>query len=87
MVRQALEKCSNREDLTIKVSSQDYDFLVENKEKLLSMIDGVGNLDIKRDPALKTGDCLVETSYGNIDAGVQTKIRKIEEAFLKIVGK
>ncbi len=87
LVKQALEKCSNREDITIKVSSQDYDFLVDNKERLLSMVEGIGDLDIKRDPALKPGACLIETPYGNIDAGVGTKLRKIEEAFMKVIGK
>jgi flagellar assembly protein FliH len=86
-VKQALEKCSNREDITIKVSAQDYDFLVDNREKLLSMIDGIENLEIKKDPALKTGDCLVETSFGSIDAGIQTKLKKVEEAFMKVIGK
>lgn len=85
-IKLALDKCSNRENITIKVSTQDYDFLVDNKEKILSRIDGIENLEIKRDPALKTSDCLVETSYGNIDAGVQTKLKKIEEVFLKVIG-
>ena len=84
IVGQALEKCSNREEIAVKVSVQDYDFLVDNKEKLLSMVDGIENLEIKRDHSLKPGDCLVETPYGSIDAGVQTKLRKIEEAFMKL---
>jgi len=87
LVRQALEKCSNRENITIKVSPQDYDFLVDNKERLLSMVEGIGDLDLKRDPALKSGACLIETPYGSLDAGVGTKLKKIEEAFLKLVGK
>lgn len=86
-IKQALEKCSNRQDITIKVSTQDYDFLMDNKEKLLSMIEGIENLEVKKDPALKTGDCLVETSFGSIDAGIQTKLKKIEEAFMKVISK
>ncbi|MEN2776569.1 FliH/SctL family protein [Acetivibrio clariflavus] len=83
LVREALGKSSNRENIVLKVSAQDYDYVVDNKEKLLSMVEGVGNLDIKRDPALKIGDCLVETPYGSIDAGVETKLAKIEDAFMK----
>lgn len=85
LVGEALGKTSNREDITVKVSAQDYDYVVDNKEKLLSVVEGIGNLDVKRDPALKPGDCLVETSYGSIDAGVETKLRKIEEVFMKMV--
>lgn len=84
LASEALGKSSNRDNIVLKVSTQDYDYLVDNKEKLLSMVEGVGNLDIKRDPALKTGDCIVETPYGSIDAGVETKLMKIEEAFMKM---
>lgn len=87
LARQALEKCSNREEITLKVSSQDYDFLVDNKERLLSMVEGIGDLEIKKYPSLSPGACLVETPYGSVDAGVETKLRKIEEAFMKVVGK
>lgn len=85
LVGEALGKSSNRENIMLKVSNQDYDFVMDNKEKILSMVEGVGTLDIKRDPALNPGDCLVETPYGSIDAGVETKLRKIEEAFMKMV--
>jgi flagellar assembly protein FliH len=85
LVSEALGKTSNRDNIMLRLSNQDYDYVVENKEQLLSMVEGVGTLDIKRDPALKPGDCLVETPYGSIDAGVETKLRKIEEAFGKMV--
>ncbi|MFZ5987441.1 MAG: FliH/SctL family protein [Bacillota bacterium] len=87
MVRQAFERCSNKEDITIKVSSQDYDYIVENRDKILSMAEGIGKLDIKKDPSLKVGACIIETPYGSVDAGVQTKLKKIEEAFIKVIGK
>ncbi len=85
IVGEAIGKSSNRDNITVRVSSQDYDYVLDNKDKLLSMAEGIGEIDIKKDAALKPGDCLVETSYGSIDAGVETKLRKIEEAFVKMV--
>ncbi len=85
IVGEALGKSSNRDNITVRVSAQDYDYVLDNTDKLLSMAEGIGEIDIKKDAALKPGDCLVETSYGSIDAGVETKLRKIEEAFIKMV--
>jgi flagellar assembly protein FliH len=87
IVGEALGKSSNRDNILVRVSAQDYDYVLENKDKLLSVAEGIGELDIKKDVALKPGDCLIETSYGSIDAGVDTKLKNIEEAFLKIVPK
>ncbi|WP_235832550.1 FliH/SctL family protein [Acetivibrio mesophilus] len=85
MISQAFERCSNREDITLKVSSADYDFIVENKDRILSMVEGIGQLDIVKDQALKFGALILETPFGSVDAGMDTKLKKIEEAFYKIL--
>lgn len=85
IVKQALEKCSNRNDMTIKVAKEDYSFLNANMDKLLSMVQGVGEVAIKQDLSLKPGDCIVETPFGSVDAGMQTKLVKIEQAFRELM--
>jgi flagellar assembly protein FliH len=87
VLRKGFEKCSNKEDITIKVAPSDHDFVVKNREKILSLTDGVGKLDIKKDSSLKAGDCIIETSYGTVDAGVSRKLKKIEDTFIKLIGK
>ncbi|TYQ13158.1 UNVERIFIED_CONTAM: flagellar assembly protein FliH [Acetivibrio alkalicellulosi] len=87
LIRQGVEKCSNKEHITIKVSPQDYDFVIENRDKIYTLAEGIGKLDIKKDLSLKTGACIIETPYGIVDSGVGTKLDKIEEAFLKLLGK
>lgn len=87
LVRQAFERCSNKEDIVMKVSSQDYDFVVENKDKILTLVEGIGKLDIVKDASLKVGALILETPYGSVDAGVHTKFKKVEEAFIKVLGK
>ena len=87
IIKQAIEKCANREHIVVRVAPDDYDYLFENKDVLLSMVEGVGELEIKKDNSLKQGACVVETSYGSVDAGVQTKLLKIEEVFMKALGK
>jgi flagellar assembly protein FliH len=87
LVQQAFEKCTNKETVLLKAASEDYDFIIANKVKLLSMLEGVGELKIKKDNSLKVGSCVIETPYGSIDAGIHTKMKKIEELFKQLVGK
>lgn len=86
LVKQAIGKCSVRNGITLKVSKEDYPYLSENKDRLMSMVEGAGEIEIKQDFSLKAGACIVETPFGNVDAGVETKIRNIEEAFKSLLG-
>lgn len=86
LIKQAFDRCTNKDNVILKVSPEDYDYVMENRGKLLSMVDGVGELDIKKDTLLANRACVIETPYGSVDAGVQTKLKKIEEAFLEVVG-
>ncbi len=86
LIKQAFEKCSNKEGIVLRVSQDDYSFVMDNIDALRSMIQGSPEFEVKKDASLNEGDCLVETLFGTIDAGVQTKIKKIEEAFRKIKG-
>ena len=86
MVKQAFEKCEIKENINLRVSIDDYDFLIQNQDRLKEKIEGIDELKIKNDPALKVGSCIMETSFGSIDASAQTKFRKIEEAFMEVVG-
>jgi flagellar assembly protein FliH len=85
LIKQAFEKCSNKENVILKVSPEDYEFVCDNKDRLLSMIEGIGELEIKKDSSLKVYGCIVETPLGSIDASLQTKLKKIEEAFRDII--
>lgn len=87
LVRQAFEKCNSSENIILKVSPEDYDYLSENRELLISMTETAGDFDIKKDLSLKPGFCVLETPFGSIDAGVETKLAKIEEAFRKAAGR
>lgn len=86
LIKQAFEKCSNKEGIVLRVSQDDYSYVMDNITALRSMIQGSPEFEVKKDASLNEGDCLVETLFGTIDAGVQTKIKKIEEAFRKIKG-
>ena len=85
MIKDAFLHCTNKEEVILKVSSVDYEFVLANKDQLLSAVEGVDKIEIKRDLALGQGACFIETPFGNLDAGASTRISKIEDAFYHIL--
>jgi flagellar assembly protein FliH len=81
LIREALPKCSNKDGAVLRVSPGDAEKLAENREELLSGIEGADSLEIKKDSTLHAGDCIIETQFGSVDAGVNTRLDKIDEAF------
>jgi flagellar assembly protein FliH len=85
MIRDAFRHCTNKDDVVMKVSTEDYDYVLENRDALLSTIEGVDNFEIRRDLSLSPGACFIETPFGSLDAGADTRFFKIEEAFYRIL--
>ena len=85
MIKDAFFHCTNRNEIILKVASADYDYVLENKDLLLSSVEGIDKFEIRRDLALEPGACLIETPFGNLDAGVSTRFSKIEDAFYHIL--
>mgnify|MGYP006285821661 CR=1 FL=1 len=85
LIKQAYAQATNKDSVIIKVSSQDYEFLMSNRDKLILSEEAEENINIKKDYDLKPGACILEYPFGIIDTGVETRLRKIEEAFLESI--
>ena len=85
LVVQALEGCTNRNNIILKVSSEDFDYIMENKDRLYSSVESASEIEIKKEMTLKQGSCILDTSYGSIDGSAGTKLAKIEDAFKKLL--
>lgn len=86
LLRDALNDCSSKESAAIKVSPEDYDVLNENMEEIMSIAGTSDGIEIKKDVSMKKGDIIVDTKLGGINAGIQTKLDKIEESFKELSG-
>ncbi len=86
LIKHAFEKCTNKDEIILKVSASDYEYVMKNRDKLLKMLEGAEVIEIKKDPHLKDASCILETPLGSVNAGVETKLEMIEEEFLRAVG-
>jgi flagellar assembly protein FliH len=70
LIKQGFANTTVAGDITIHVSPFDYDVVLQNKETFLAMADGSVRLEIVKDFSLNEMDCIIETSYGNIDCSL-----------------
>ncbi len=86
VVRETISACSNRDNVVLKVSPEDYEFIVENEEKLRSSVKGLNELEIKKDGTLEKGSCVIDTGFGSIDGSVDVRMESIRKAFYELMG-
>jgi len=87
IVADALDKSASKKDTILKVSDEDYDFIMKNKEKILLNVEGFGEVEVQKESSLANGSCVVETKFGIIDGGIETRMKQIEKEVLKILNR
>ncbi len=85
LARQAIDMCSNKNDVVLKVAPEDYEYIEENGDRFKEIIPCSADVAVKQDFSLEPGACIVDTPFGSVDAGVGTRLQKIEEDFREIL--
>lgn len=84
IVAEAISRVSDREQIIVKASREDAEYLKRYKDRLAGMLDGVKSFSILEDAGVEPGGCVIETNLGFIDAKISTKLKSIEEALKKV---
>jgi flagellar assembly protein FliH len=85
IVRETISACSNHEHILLKVSAEDFDYVEDNRETLLSTVGDLNDLEIRKDGTLEKGSCIIETDYGSVDGSCDTIVENIKQAFFGIL--
>ncbi|MGI6083821.1 MAG: FliH/SctL family protein [Acetivibrionales bacterium] len=86
VVRETIVACSNRENIVLKVSPEDYEFVATNEEKLRLNIKGLNELEIRKDASLSKGSCIIDTDFGSVDGSCDVRLESIRKAFFELMG-
>lgn len=86
LVRSALEKLKDREDVVIKVSPDDLEHVRSKKATFGRLVQGVKTFDIVGDAGVERGGCIIETNLGNVDAMISTQLAAVQVAFEEVAG-
>lgn len=80
LVKAALEKVSDQEEVVIRVSVDDFDAVLMAKKDLQTMVGSESALKIMVDHTISSGSCIIDTSYGEVNATVDTQFETIKKA-------
>jgi flagellar assembly protein FliH len=84
VVKGALRNISETEGMKIRLNPQDLSYIMEVKKDFLQSVDGVRNVVFEEDVSVKRGGAVVETMFGEVDARLESQLKEIEAAMLKL---
>jgi len=78
-VKQALNKVKGDTEVIIRVNTQDLELTTRHKKEFISMVESLEKVRVEEDSRIAPGGCIIETSFGEIDARIQTQLEVLEE--------
>ncbi len=85
LVLKGLDSLDVTDNIVIIVSKEDAQVVKESKNRILAEASLVEDLEIKIDNKLSKGDCIIETSKGNVDVSLKDQIEEIKHLLLNIL--
>ena len=82
-IQQAIYGISDVDKIIMKINLRDKAMCEAHKEKILSRLSGVTELQIIEDPSLSPGGVKIETGVSTIDATLETQARALEKALIE----
>jgi flagellar assembly protein FliH len=80
IVKKALEKVRDQEQIVLRVSADDYEVVVQAKQEFQNIVGREQALTISVDRTIERGSCIVDTSYGLVDAKIDTQFDALKKA-------
>ena len=81
LVRNALQHVRNEKQVTIRIPPSQYNMVKARVNDILADYKGVGFIDLVADQRLSTGDCIMESEIGVVDASVDVQIKALQKRF------
>ena len=85
LVKSALEKVRDQENLNIRVSPADYELVLLAKYEFQMMIGKENAIVITADKTIENGGCVIETDSGTVDARVSTQMDVLKKAVMDVI--
>jgi len=85
LILNGIEDLEIKEKLTVIVSKQDYEVVKKNEQIILAKASLIDSIEIKINSDMKKGDCVLETSKGNIDVSLRGQLSEIKDLLYTIL--
>ncbi|WP_418790247.1 FliH/SctL family protein [Phosphitispora sp. TUW77] len=84
MVKLAIRKATDREELTVRVNPDNLDVTINAKDNISQEMKGIRKLKVLADPDIARGGCVVESNNGTVDARIERQMNEIEQALMEV---
>lgn len=85
LIKRGLSEANTTGKVFIHISRYDYEVAQQNISKLSEFVDSNSELEILKDSSLDEGDCIIETSFGNVDCSFDQQFKSIKNELLYIL--
>ncbi len=79
LVRCGLEQTGKSKHFTVRVSPEDYPVAEAQKERLMLLMDGQGELAFREDKGLTKNQCVIETDTAIIESSLDIQLKNLTE--------
>lgn len=79
LIRKVLMRRREQGIITLCVSPEHFQFVLDAREELMLAIDSQAELQIIPDPTVRDQGCVVRSSFGSIDARIDTQLDEIKK--------
>lgn len=87
LVKKGISQLDLANKLVVITCKSDYDLLTEKKDEILAYANFVDELDLKYDYNMQRGDCIIETSKGNIDVSLSKQLGELRFFLLEMLNR
>lgn len=85
LMKKGLAEANATGKVFIHISKYDYEVAQQNISKLSEFAGNNSELEILKDLSLDEGDCIIETSFGNVDCSFEQQFESIKNELLYIL--
>ena len=86
LINRVLKDVEASNEYVIKVSSADYQFLIEKQSKIYAASAKDMNIDIVEDSSLSAGQCVIETDGGIFDCSLDVTMNQLVNDIKMLAG-
>jgi flagellar assembly protein FliH len=84
IAKAALAKVRDQEQIVIRVGPNDFEALLQAKRELQMVVGSEQMLSITPDNTIAHGGCVIETTFGTVDAKLDTQFEMVKKALLEV---
>ena len=81
LIKQGISRVNKSHQVSIRVSNDDYNHAIAIRPMILATSEKIEDIEIKRDPSLQNGACIIDTDSGSVDSSINIQLDQIKKIF------